>query len=192
MNTLQYFIENYGIYAMLIMVMLEYACFPVSSELILPLFGIYIRLNHIPFVPALIISSICGLAGTYIIFLLSEKLINTKMLAPFCQSDTYKKAKKTCEKYGAPAVLISRVIPLLRTYVAFAAGINGISHCRYLCWSFAGILLWNTVLIGIGYINACALSEVSSYYTLYKYILLFVLAVIMLSYSLKNIFKKCC
>ena len=39
MDWIESFLQNYGIWAMFVLIMLEYACFPVSSEIILPLWG---------------------------------------------------------------------------------------------------------------------------------------------------------
>ena len=40
MDWIESFLQNYGIWAMFVLIMLEYACFPVSSEIILPLAGV--------------------------------------------------------------------------------------------------------------------------------------------------------
>ena len=39
MDWIESFLQSYGIWAMFVLIMLEYACFPVSSEIILPLAG---------------------------------------------------------------------------------------------------------------------------------------------------------
>lgn len=49
------------------------------------------------------------------------------------------------------AVLVSRVIPLCRTYIGFVAGAMGQNISRYLLYSAIGIVTWNTVLTGLGY-----------------------------------------
>ena len=41
MDWIESFLQNYGIWAMFVLIMLEYACFPVSSEIILPLAGVF-------------------------------------------------------------------------------------------------------------------------------------------------------
>lgn len=40
MDWIESLIQNYGVAAMFVLIMLEYACFPVSSEIILPLAGV--------------------------------------------------------------------------------------------------------------------------------------------------------
>ena len=40
MDWIESFLQSYGIWAMFVLIMLEYACFPVSSEIILPLAGV--------------------------------------------------------------------------------------------------------------------------------------------------------
>ena len=44
MDWIESFLQNYGIWAMFVLIMLEYACFPVSSEIILPLAGCFFHI----------------------------------------------------------------------------------------------------------------------------------------------------
>lgn len=64
MDQLLQWIESYGTPAIILLIALEYACFPISSELVLPFagaFGAGIGLS----LPLLILySSAAGLAGT--------------------------------------------------------------------------------------------------------------------------------
>ena len=49
MNTISELINEYGLVAMFIIIMLEYACFPVSSEIVLPLSGAVASINNTHF-----------------------------------------------------------------------------------------------------------------------------------------------
>lgn len=64
-------LSQYGLWAIFLIIMLEYACFPISSELVLPVSGLVaFRLGHritlvilISVVAGLIGSSACYFAG---------------------------------------------------------------------------------------------------------------------------------
>ena len=72
------------------------------------------------------------------------------------------------------------MIPLCRTYIAFIAGAAAQPLKEYLTFSAIGIILWNTVLIGVGYLMKENWSLVSSYYKDYKNICIPILLLIIL------------
>ncbi|MGN0164673.1 MAG: DedA family protein [Lachnospiraceae bacterium] len=197
------FITQYGIYAMIIIVFLEYACFPVSSEIVLPLSGAAAAAAGMGFIPVTIVCSIAGLAGTYLIYIISLYLGNKLMkkaaiknLSPYKKKkiinfnpETLAKCTAFIEKRGKYAVCISRIIPLFRTYIAFAAGLAQMPRHEYLTWSFLGIITWNSVLIACGYILGNNWSIVISYYKNYKYILLICILFPVLTYIAYRIIK---
>lgn len=51
---------------------------------------------------------------------------------------------------GGPSIVIARYIPILRTFVPFAAGMGGISPSRFLFWNILGAFLWVPPLILLG------------------------------------------
>src|SRR5690606_35903595 len=68
MDLLKNLIYEYGLIAMFIIIMLEYACFPVSSEIVLPFSGAVASINQTSFLVILPLSVIAGLIGTGICF----------------------------------------------------------------------------------------------------------------------------
>lgn len=64
MNSFIQFISNNGLFAMFLIIMLEYACFPISSEIVLPFFrGSCIRKTNSIFI-IIFTSVIAGMIGT--------------------------------------------------------------------------------------------------------------------------------
>ena len=55
------------------------------------------------------------------------------------------------ERYGALAVVISRFVPIVRTYVPFVAGLGSMHHLRFTACNAAGALLWVASLCYAGY-----------------------------------------
>ena len=63
-------IEQYGLISIFLIVMLEYANFPLPSEVVLPFIGIMVSKGNIDFGLALTISIIGGIVGSTINYLL--------------------------------------------------------------------------------------------------------------------------
>ena len=61
MNLLLNLIKEYGLIAMFLIIMLEYACFPVSSEIVLPFSGAVASINQTSFLVILPLSIVAGL-----------------------------------------------------------------------------------------------------------------------------------
>lgn len=187
MKSLAQFINEYGLTAMMLIIFLEYACFPVSSEIILPFSGAFASVHHIPFFIILPLSVIAGLLGTSICYAIGRfggNVLLDGIAKRFPKTEkSIQTSKHKFECYGSPAVLFGRMIPLCRTYIAFIAGAAIQPLKQYLFFSAIGITIWNTILIGIGYFLRENWNVVSAYYRDYKNIcipilLLFILLII--------------
>ena len=53
-------------------------------------------------------------------------------------------------RYGAEAVLISRLLPVIRTFISLPAGIAGMDLKKFIIYTFIGSLPWTFVLGYIG------------------------------------------
>lgn len=54
-------------------------------------------------------------------------------------------------KYGQVAVLISRCVPIVRTFISVPAGVTRMSLARFTFYSFLGSFVWCVVLGGAGF-----------------------------------------
>lgn len=194
MDALFSLFDRYGMFAVILVIFLEYACFPISSELVLPFSGAVARAEHISFFLLLPLSVLAGLLGTGICYLMGRlggEAVLDRLIRRFPKTEkaiTASRAKFT--KYGAGAVCIGRIIPLCRTYIAFVAGAVGQSPSVYFPYSLLGITVWNSVLLSLGYFLQDNWGAVSGYYDRYKQYLLPVLIGIVLIIVLHKKLKK--
>ncbi len=172
MSFLSELILNYGLIAMFLIIMLEYACFPVSSEIVLPLSGAVASINNTHFLVILPLSIIAGLLGTGICYMVGwyggGAIINTIKIKFPKSEKSINASYERFQENGASAVCIGRVIPLVRTYIALIAGSARLKPSVYFPASFLGITIWNTLLIGLGYSLKENYGKVAEYYSRYK------------------------
>ncbi|MFR2551655.1 MAG: DedA family protein [Clostridioides difficile] len=64
MSVINSFILQYGLISVFVLIMIEYACFPLPSEVVLPLCGAIAARNHFGFLTILILSIIAGILGS--------------------------------------------------------------------------------------------------------------------------------
>ncbi len=194
METILSLFDRYGIFAMILIIFLEYACFPISSELVLPFSGAVARAEDVSFFLLLPLSVLAGLFGTglcYLVGRIGGDAILTKLIHRFPKTEKAITASRgKFAKYGAGAVCIGRVIPLCRTYIAFVAGAVGQSPSVYFPYSLLGITIWNSALLSLGYFLQDNWGAVSGYYDRYKQYLIPILTGIVVVLLLHNRLKK--
>lgn len=61
------------------------------------------------------------------------------------------KANAFYERHGGKAIVISRFLPIVRTYVPFVAGMGGMHAARYTAFNVAGAVLWVGLLTYLGF-----------------------------------------
>ena len=194
MSFLSNLIYEYGLVAMFLIIMLEYACFPVSSEIVLPLSGAVASINNTHFLVILPLSILAGLIGPgicYTIGWFGGGAIISAIKRKFPKSE--KSINASYDRFhenGASAVCIGRVIPLVRTYIALIAGAAKLKPSVYFPASLLGITIWNTLLIGLGYSLRENYGKVSEYYSRYKHNLIPILIVAVAFFIIHRIYIK--
>ena len=63
-------------------------------------------------------------------------------------------------KYGEPAVFFSRLLPVIRTFISFPAGVVGMDLKRFTILTFIGSMIWSTALAWLGYVFGANYEEI--------------------------------
>ncbi len=140
-----------GIFALMVM---ESATLPVPSEIVLPLAGYLVYTGQIEFWSAVVVASLGSLVGTTIDYVIGFYLGRLAILRygrwVRLTEHHLERSESWFEKYGNPAVLLARFVPLVRTVIAFPAGIAKMSFAKFLAFSAVGIFVWDAILIYLG------------------------------------------
>lgn len=146
------FMEQYGLYGLFVVIALEYACLPLPSEALLPLAGMAAAAANLTLASVVAVSVLAGLVGSTLCYALGA-LGGFALLARILPKAAYKieNARAWREGFGGLSVMVARVIPVVRTWVSFAAGLSKTPLPHFLIFSSIGIFVWNTVLLGAGY-----------------------------------------
>ncbi|WP_246582864.1 DedA family protein [Clostridium mobile] len=154
-NNLMQIIGQIGYLGIVIIIGLEYACFPMPSEVVLPFIGMTATQNNITYLGALLASIIGGLLGSslcYAVGYYGGSPLIEKIEKKFPKTKKSIDAiNKWFEKYGKASVFLARLLPLTRTYISIVAGAVKLNISTYLIYSVAGIVIWNSILISLGY-----------------------------------------
>jgi membrane protein DedA with SNARE-associated domain len=55
------------------------------------------------------------------------------------------------DEHGQAAVFVSRLLPVVRTFISLPAGVAEMPFARFSAYTFAGCLPWTFALAGVGY-----------------------------------------
>ena len=190
MELLTTLLHKYGLLGLCMMIFLEYACFPISSEIVLPFCGAFAKSCDISFfylIPASILAGLLGTTLCYFVGRIGGSRVLTFLKTRFPKTRKgIEASEEKMERYGALAVCFGRVIPLCRTYIAFIAGSIKQPYSQFFSYSIFGITVWNCVLIGLGYLLKSNWNEVQRYYEEYKTILIFTAVVLALLFWMRK------
>lgn len=149
-----------GYVGIFLLMLLESVFPPIPSELIIPFAGFSVQrgdLNLFGVLAATTGGAVIGMLPWYIAARLLG-LARTKWLADkigrwvAMNSDEIDLASAWFLRYGPIIVFVGRLVPLIRTVISVPAGIAAMPIASFLAASTLGALLWNSILIGAGYL----------------------------------------
>lgn len=185
------FTESMGYIGILIVVALEYACFPMSSEILLPLIGMLVYKGELNYLLVVITSILAGIIGSticyFVGFIGGGPLLNYSKLKFPKTRRVINSLNRWFNRYGKIAVLIARVVPITRTYVSILAGAQKLNYLTFIAYSSIGIAFWNTVLILIGYFLGDNFELITILLNKYSNIIvLLIIIIIFIRHKIKN------
>ncbi len=187
-------VDKYGLFIIFMLVMLEYACFPLPSELVLPFSGAVAASAGLSLIFIILLSTVAGYLGCLICYAIGRSggvsIINKiKNKLPRSKSGL-DKSEEIFLKYSTVSVAVGRVIPLCRTYISLIAGTFKQNLLKFSIYSLMGILAWNTFLISGGYLLADNWQIISESYNTYKIIVLLVLLTVIVGVFVIFLIRK--
>lgn len=100
----------------------------------------------------LVVAAVTGNTVNYTIGRVFGERIVAAGRIPFIKPSAIMATQLFYEKHGGKAVVISRFMPLFRTFVPFVAGMAKMSHARFSLFNLAGAVLWVVSLCVAGYL----------------------------------------
>ena len=166
------FTNSYGYIGVLVLIFLENIFPLIPSELILLASGFLITKTNLNIFIMIIFATLGSLLGGILLYYLASllnkntliKLINSKALRFLnLKEKDIDLSFNWFNKKGNISVLICRCIPILRSLISLPAGIFKMSFIKFLLYTIIGSLVWNSVIIVIGYVvgdNFLVINEV--------------------------------
>lgn len=147
-------IGNLGYTGVFIGMTLESACIPLPSEVIMPFAGFAVYQGKMTLWGITIAGTLGNLLGALIAYFIGLKggrpVLEKYGKYILISSSKLDLADTWFEKYGHEAVLISRMLPIIRTFISLPAGIVRMDLKKFIVYTFLGSLPWTFALGYIG------------------------------------------
>lgn len=103
----------------------------------------------------IILFFIACFGGDSLNFLIGHKigksLSNHSLFGKLINKDSLNHAEHFFEKHGAPAIILARYMPIVRTFAPFAAAGSGFPYQNFLRFSIIGCASWVLICCGAGF-----------------------------------------
>lgn len=144
---------------------------PIPSEVIMGLGGMAVARGQMAMVPLVVAGTVGSTAGNYVWYYLGRH-IGYARFRPFVDRhgrwltmewEDVEALHRFFVRRGGGVVFVFRFMPTFRTIVSLPAGITGMPVGRFLVWTFAGSLIWNTILAAAGVYLGSRFAELDRY-----------------------------
>jgi membrane protein DedA with SNARE-associated domain len=133
----------------------ESAGIPISSEVVVPLGGALASQGKMAFVAVVVAATLGNLVGSAVAFLLTRRYGRAVVLGPGrrlgLNEGHLRLADRFFTRFGTLAVFFGRLLPVVRTYISFPAGLGRMGLGRFLLLTLLGSIPWNLGLAYAGY-----------------------------------------
>jgi membrane protein DedA with SNARE-associated domain len=149
-------VGTWGLPAIFVTMTAESAGVPISSEVVVPLGGALASQGKLNLILVILVASVANLTGSLIAFWLTRRYGERVVLSRFgrwlgLSRGHLKLADRFFSRFGLWAVLVGRLLPIVRTYISFPAGVSKIGYVRFTVATMAGAIPWNFALAYAGY-----------------------------------------
>jgi len=134
---------------------LESACIPLPSEVIMPFAGYLVSTGRFNLMLVATVGAIGCNLGSEIAYAVGRRggrpLIRRWGRYVLLDEHDLDLAERFFSRLGGPAVLVARMLPVVRTFIALPAGMAGMPRLRFHLYTFIGSWPWCFGLAYVGY-----------------------------------------
>jgi len=147
-------ISTLGYGGVVLLMAIESACIPLPSEIIMPFSGYLVSRGEMNLWLVGVAGAVGCVAGSMVAYWVGmyggRPLIEKYGRYILISHHDLDLADRWFAKYGEIIVFVSRLLPAIRTFIAFPAGVARMNIPRFIIYTFAGSLPW---CIGLAYVG---------------------------------------
>ncbi|MCW3841128.1 DedA family protein [Micromonospora yasonensis] len=188
-------IDSLGALGVALLVALESVIPPIPSEIVLAMAGYLSAEGRFSVVLIVLAATAGSLLGALILYWLGAVLGEERLKRwldhiPLVDPEDLTKADRWFERYGKWAVLVGRVVPVVRSLVSVPAGAERLPLGQFVLLTTIGSGVWNALLVGLGFALGSRWQEVGRYSDWFNYAIFAVFAVMIGGWAVKKVRRR--
>ncbi len=160
-NIAWHFVRDAGLPAVFVLMVAESACIPIPSEATMLFAGFAVAdpgqsnaHHHLTLLGIVVVGVLGNLVGSWIAYGVGRagrlELVERHGRWLHIKPSHIAWADRWFARYGAPAILISRILPIIRTFISLPAGVARMPFMRFTLLTLIGCIPWVLALALIG------------------------------------------
>lgn len=151
---IKHWISALGYPGVVAMMAIESACIPLPSEIIMPFSGFLVFQKvfniHLASFAGAFGCAVGSAVAYYAGMVGGRPFLERYGRYVMIKRSDMDRADRWFGKYGEPIIFVSRLLPVVRTFISFPAGVSKMNFARFMIYSFLGSLPWCYLLAYVG------------------------------------------
>jgi len=152
---MEHFLTSYGYLALIIFAFVEACCIPISSEITFAAAGLLAHEGHLSLPLVILIGTLAEMGGSLTSYYIGRRggrtLLDKYGKWVLVSHSDVDRAERFFAGKGTWIVAVARVLPLVRCFASFAAGLVEVPFAPFAIFSLIGTAAWATALSLLGY-----------------------------------------
>ncbi len=161
-------IESLGYFGVCALMALESANIPVPSEAIMPFAGFLVWRGVFSFWWVVMWGTLGNVIGSLVSYYAAEWIIASRGTSPLIRriisERSLQLAHRWFTRWGAASVFFARLLPVVRTFISFPAGLGKMRVWPFIVFTALGSFLWSVLLTWMGYALGTHWDALSPYF----------------------------
>lgn len=160
-----------------LLILLENLFPPIPSEIILPLAGFTASQGEFSLLSVIAWATLGSVLGAIILYYVGALLGRSRTRyifekLPLVKTEDIDKTESWFIKHESKTVFFGRMIPIFRSLISIPAGIERMNMVQFIIYTTAGSLIWNSVLVTVGFILGENFHLVEMYVGYFQYLVI--------------------
>ena len=147
-------ISTLGYGGIVLLMAIESACIPLPSEIVMPFSGYLVYRGDLQLWAVALAGAVGCVLGSVVAYWLGawggRPLVAKYGRYVLVSHRDLELADRWFDRHGDITILVGRLLPVVRTFIAFPAGLTRMAMGKFLAYTFLGSLIWCWVLAWIG------------------------------------------
>ena len=143
-----------GYFSVVLLMAIQSACIPIPSEVIMPLAGYALAHTQFDLILLATVASLASNLGSIPAYWVGARggrpMVERYGSYLLLSRHDLDRVDRFFDRFGSIAVLIGRMLPIVRTFIAFPAGIAKMNQLRFHLYTFIGSWPWCYALAWVG------------------------------------------